>query len=503
MKRSLSFGLGAVGAFALSAFVAISPITFNDEFFERIDGVVRLGPIFGMYYAKNYGSCTWNSTNDVGSCINTAIAAAKAAGGGKVVLPSGNFGLSTKISETSSPGIMLEGAGCPGNFGVCPTTLTWIGATNGTMYERAPTSNNIVGGGCRGIGFKGGATSVGAGADIAIKLRANSLAVFESCRVDDVQAIAWDIDAGDWANGGMSMNKFLWNNIGLTGAGAVNAKGYKLGQSATSTLNDSWGNIWIGGIIQRQAGVAFECGAADSNEIYGLDVQSGTGASLHLLGHNLNLNCRSNRFITTGGWGRDAASRPIADTGTFPSQKNYIYQNGESGALGPTINGDATVWCHNNRGANCGNLGVENLTEIKPTNPTGAPTGGTRTMMGLTGSGLCSGTCSFTPRSSGVIEVTIIGAIQGSASTTTSNSTIHVGTGIAPLNGAGVPGGSTQSAQVVDFDAGVAAKRYPISIKARFSGLTVDTAYWIDMGISSFNGTTTPAELVIHVREIP
>lgn len=313
------------------------------------------------FYAETYAgavsgaACTWDATHDVGDCINAAVAAAKAAGGGSVVLPIGTYGLSVKLSQTSSPGIMVEGAGAPGHFGICKTTLTWIGAVNGTMLDYAPASNNIVGGGAKSLCFKGGATSLGAGADIALRLRAVSQMVFEDVYVEDVQAAAWDLDAGDWANGGLSENLFSRDNIKLSGAGAVSAKGWKLGQGATVTGNDTWGNTWLGGLVQHQNGTAFECGAADSNRVLGMDTQTiggGTGTSLHMLGHATvsNLKCRSNRFLTNIGWGQGVASRPIADTDTFPSVNNYVYQTFESGGAAPLINGSAILSYESNDG---------------------------------------------------------------------------------------------------------------------------------------------------------
>lgn len=308
-----------------------------------------------IYPAQAYGSCTWDSTHDVGACINAAIAAAKAAGGGTVTLPVGSYGLSAKISQTSSPGIMITGAGGPGHYGVCGTTLTWIGATNGTMVEYAPASNNIVGGGARSFCLKGGATSLGVGADIAMRLRAVSQMVFADVYVEDVQATGWDLDAADWANGGLSENKFLWNNMKFSGAGTVNAKGWKIGQGSTTLGNDTWGNLWMGGLIQYQNGTAFECGAADSNRVVDMDalpILGGIGTSLHLKGHASNalLACRSNTFATNIGWGQSIAARPIADTATNPSVNNYIYQNLESGGAAPLINGSATVGYHTNQG---------------------------------------------------------------------------------------------------------------------------------------------------------
>lgn len=55
-----------------------------------------------LFYAPRYGSCTWDSTHDVGSCINLAIAAAVANGGGWVGCPAGDYGLSTMVRVQAS-----------------------------------------------------------------------------------------------------------------------------------------------------------------------------------------------------------------------------------------------------------------------------------------------------------------------------------------------------------------------------------------------------------------
>lgn len=319
------------------------------------------------YYANTYKgavsgvACTWNAASDVGDCINAAIADAIAKGGGTVMIPAGTFGQTVTVSQTNKNNVTIAGAGGPGFSGVCSTTLKWLGAAGGTQVQIGPSADAVLGGGMRGLCIDGN----NAGAAIGIRLRGVAYAVFSDVHVKEVSATAWDLDANDVASGGLHDNYFVNTGVALSGAGSASAKGWKLGQSATVTGNDTYSSYWIGGRIQHQNGTGFECGAADSIQAYGLDIQpvgGGTGKSLHLLGHPSNalLACRANRFITSGGFGRAAATRPVADTDVNPSLRNYIWQNHESqsGDITPQVNGSATLTWDSDRGNYYNNAGT-------------------------------------------------------------------------------------------------------------------------------------------------
>src|SRR5579859_5566404 len=66
------------------------------------------------YYARNpqYGNCTWSTAGgaDVGPCINAAITAAAADGGGTVIVPAGIYNVATAITN-STPKVHLYGQG--------------------------------------------------------------------------------------------------------------------------------------------------------------------------------------------------------------------------------------------------------------------------------------------------------------------------------------------------------------------------------------------------------
>lgn len=90
-------------------------------------------PTQNIYPAKSYGACTWDSTHDVGACVNTAISAAMTDGGGTVVLPCGTFGLTNQVLVQTS-GVHLQGCGVGirGNGNVSLTRLVWVGAATAT-----------------------------------------------------------------------------------------------------------------------------------------------------------------------------------------------------------------------------------------------------------------------------------------------------------------------------------------------------------------------------------
>ena len=94
-----------------------------------------------LFFPTTYAGCTWDSTHDVGPCVNSAIAAAAAVSGGTVMLPCGTFGLATQI-ENHTSGVHLYGCGTGSNRQTtinnhifAATRLVWIGS---------PTANPAV-----------------------------------------------------------------------------------------------------------------------------------------------------------------------------------------------------------------------------------------------------------------------------------------------------------------------------------------------------------------------
>ncbi len=103
-----------------------------------------LPPHTPIVYATSYTPtgipCTWNSTHDVGTCINSAIGAVAAKGGGTVMLPCGTFGLSTQVVNSTS-GVSIRGCG----VGMPDDTLNpHFNAITKLVWIGSPTANPAV-----------------------------------------------------------------------------------------------------------------------------------------------------------------------------------------------------------------------------------------------------------------------------------------------------------------------------------------------------------------------
>jgi len=104
-------------------------------------------------------------------------------------------------------------------------------------------------------------------------------------------------------------------------------------------------------------------------------------------------------------------------------------------------------------------------------------------MMGLAGT--------ITPTRSGKVLVTISGDMDNSGSGNAVTAQIRTGTGAAPTNGAALTG-TTRSANIRAENPIVTLAnplcRFPFSIQAYVSGLTLNTAVWLDLGVSAQGG---------------
>lgn len=131
--------------------------------------------------------------------------------------------------------------------------------------------------------------------------------------------------------------------------------------------------------------------------------------------------------------------------------------------------------------------------QVSPTNPTGT-TSTTGVMMGLAGT--------FTPTRTGtVIIVLSADAVNGTAVRGVTMQ-LRTGTGTAPTNGAAVTG--TTRGNVASMTQSVATVRIPLTVHATITGLTLNTAVWIDVSIFGTGGagTSTISNVSISVIEI-
>jgi hypothetical protein len=125
-----------------------------------------------------------------------------------------------------------------------------------------------------------------------------------------------------------------------------------------------------------------------------------------------------------------------------------------------------------------GSSGTRAATQKNVTSPSGPANTGSYTMQGLAGT--------ITPAVSGNILITISGTIYGSTLTTAGdgiNFFISYGTGVAPTNGAATTG--TQPTNGVQYNNPTTVTstdvHVPFSTSAVVSGLTLSTAYWVDL----------------------
>jgi len=296
------------------------------------------------YYAQAYGSCAWTAVGDTEPCISAAIAAAKAAGGGIVVLPSGISGIASTIAQTGLTGITLAGAGGSANYDSCPTRLKWIGAVDGVMVRFGSDSvaDNIVGGGLSGVCLDGGGI-----AGTGVMIRSLSNGVFQYSAVRDVKARGWDIGPGPGVVG-TSLNYFLFTSAILNSAAAINAVGYYLGGGDSG---NSHHNHFFAPRVLHQSGTGFVVANADSNVVYDYYGQSGTGLSLEFLGSNTSSAgvARSNKFYYAEPQGGTTA-RGVTSY-TYASRNNNIEVNMESGAPSPVVEAGATLFCSRQLGS--------------------------------------------------------------------------------------------------------------------------------------------------------
>jgi hypothetical protein len=132
-------------------------------------------------------------------------------------------------------------------------------------------------------------------------------------------------------------------------------------------------------------------------------------------------------------------------------------------------------------------------TAASPSAPSGT-TSTTGLMMGLA--------VAITPLVSGNLEIKLVGSIANATATDGAKAQLRYGTGTAPANGAALTG--TTSGSLVEATQLLAAQKVPFALLGYVSGLTLGTAYWVDVGLAAITGgTATITDLYIFVEEKP
>jgi hypothetical protein len=129
----------------------------------------------------------------------------------------------------------------------------------------------------------------------------------------------------------------------------------------------------------------------------------------------------------------------------------------------------------------------------------GDPTGTTNTtglMMGLAGS--------FTPLTSGRMLLTITGNLSSSGTSIGNGGKTQAryGTGSAPANAAALTGTSVGSLVTSVNESTTANTKQPFSVTAVVTGLTVGTAYWLDLSLAQVGAGGTAAVTNLSISAI-
>lgn len=153
-----------------------------------------------------------------------------------------------------------------------------------------------------------------------------------------------------------------------------------------------------------------------------------------------------------------------------------------SGAFGLTLTTTATTSLTL---PTSGTVLVRGATEqATPGNPVGT-TSTTPVMMGLAGA--------ITPNNSGRIEFVISGDVFNSTAIADgAKIQASYGTGTAPSNAAAATG--TTCGGQIQFATATTAEKAPFSVNCVVTGLTVSTAYWIDLQLAALTGGTATVE---------
>lgn len=132
------------------------------------------------------------------------------------------------------------------------------------------------------------------------------------------------------------------------------------------------------------------------------------------------------------------------------------------------------------------------LYQSNPVDPAGTSSA-TAVMMGLSGA--------LTPRNTGRMMLMISGTIFNAGIGQGATVRLSYGTGVAPANGAALTG--TQVGGLVKYISGTIAAKSSFALNALVTGLTVNTALWLDLALAATTaGTATVTDLSLTAMEL-
>ncbi len=150
MNRFLAaLGLLLIAVPAIADTTLKGPITIRPSLPYASGKVSSSGVATASFYAMDYGTCTWDATHDVGTCINLASAAAVAVAG-RVIVPPGTYGLTTTVNVPGNVCIIGAGSTSNGSGGSSATgtgtgtVLKWIGSSAGRMAASISTTGQVM-----------------------------------------------------------------------------------------------------------------------------------------------------------------------------------------------------------------------------------------------------------------------------------------------------------------------------------------------------------------------
>lgn len=225
-----------------------------------------------VFNAMDYG-CAWNGTTDDTTCVNNAVTAANAAGGGKVVLPSGNGKL---CQITLKDNVWVEGQGVGTNILACNATTNVFSASS-TVIRNIRINNLQISSSTNGV------SKQSAGAMVAF----NNC---DTCYIDHVvfrMAFTGILATGDTTGGGAGasvdviadhLSMFSTANIGID---FINCTDCKI--DTTLMRGDVSPNNAVAGIRMVQTGGNWISNSDLVGQGVGLQLSPGAGQEVKWL----------------------------------------------------------------------------------------------------------------------------------------------------------------------------------------------------------------------------